>query len=107
MKELLMTMPRPAAIVLFRGRQLGVPAAACRTHAKLLIYVVKTVFEIEGEAWLATQEELNIQITLRQSSAAQDVVISHKCCTTSHRTLGAHENPSDNLQTECKHLAVD
>jgi hypothetical protein len=71
---------------------------------KCFYYLLNWVFDIEGEARLATPEELNIQITLRQSTYAQDVNITQRCCTASHRTLDAHENPPGNLQTELEHL---
>jgi hypothetical protein len=45
-----------------------------------------------------------IQITLRQSTDEQEVTITQRCCTASRRTLGVHENPSSNLQTEFEHL---
>jgi hypothetical protein len=71
---------------------------------KWFYYLLHWVFDSEGQARLATPEELSIQISLRQSADDQDIDITQRCCTTSYRTLGVHENPSDNLQTECEHL---
>jgi hypothetical protein len=67
-------------------------------------YLLHWVFDSEGQARFAIPEELNIQISLRKSADDQDIDITQRCCTTSHRTLGVHENPSGSLQTECKHL---
>jgi hypothetical protein len=71
---------------------------------KCFYYLLHWVFDSEGQARLATPEELNIQISLRQSADNQDIDITQRCCTTSHCTLGVHENPSGNLQTECDHF---
>jgi hypothetical protein len=71
---------------------------------KCFFYLLHWVFDSEGRARLATPEELNITISLRQSVDDQDVEITQRCCTTSHRTLGVHENPSGNSRTEYEHL---
>jgi hypothetical protein len=71
---------------------------------KCFYYLLHWVFDSEGHARLATPEELNIQISLRQSADDQEIDIKQRCFTTSHRTLGVHENPAGNYQTEYKHL---
>jgi hypothetical protein len=58
---------------------------------KCFYYLLHWGFDSEGHARLATPEELNIQISLRQSANDQEIDITQRCCTTSHRTLGVHE----------------
>jgi hypothetical protein len=53
---------------------------------KCFYYLLHWVFDSEGQARLATPEELNIQISLRQSADDQDMYITQRCCTTSWRT---------------------
>jgi hypothetical protein len=71
---------------------------------KCFYYLLHWVFDSEGHARLATPEELYIQISLRHSADDQEIGITQRCCTTSHRTLGVHKNPAGNYQTEHKHL---
>jgi hypothetical protein len=71
---------------------------------KCFCYLLHWVFDSEGHVRLATPEELNIQISLRQSTDDQVIDTTRRCCTTPHRTLGVHENPSGNYQIEYKHL---
>jgi hypothetical protein len=56
-------------------------------------YLLHWVFYSEGYAQLATPEELDIQISLQQSADDQEIDTTQRSCTTSHRTLGVHENP--------------
>jgi hypothetical protein len=77
---------------------------ACHRRTTRISQVHHWVFDSEGHARLAIPEVLTIQISLRQSADDQAVDITQRSCTTSHRTLGVHENHAGNYQTEYAHL---
>jgi hypothetical protein len=55
---------------------------------KCFYYLLHWVFDSEGYARLVTPEELDIQISLRQSADDQEIDITQRSCTTFHRALG-------------------
>jgi hypothetical protein len=71
---------------------------------KCFYYLLHWKFDSEGNARLATPEELNIQISLRQSTDYQHVDITQRSCMESHKTLGVHDNPVSNHRTEYNYL---
>jgi hypothetical protein len=71
------------------------------------IFLLHWAFDSEGSARLATPEELYIQISLRQSADNQEIYITQRCYTTSHRTLGVRENPGGIYNTEYTHLGTN
>jgi hypothetical protein len=70
---------------------------------KCFYYLLHWKFDSEGHARLATPEELNFQISLRQSADDQQVDITQRSCMESHKTLGVHDNPVSNHRTEYDH----
>jgi hypothetical protein len=72
-------------------------AFACHRHLVRLAQVFLLFTSLaEGHARLASPEEL--------SADDQGIDTTQRCCTTPHRTLGVHENPSGNYQIGYKHL---
>lgn len=61
---------------------------------------IQVLVDSEGCARLTTPEELDIQISLRQSADDQDINITQRSCTKSHRKLAVHENSAGSYKTE-------
>ena len=71
---------------------------------KCFYYLLHWRFDAEGRARLATPDEMDLQISIRQSADNTEIDITQRCCQTSHKTLGVHENPAGIYTTEYQHL---
>jgi hypothetical protein len=67
-------------------------------------YLLHWVFDSEGYAGLATPEELDIQISLRQSADDQESDIPQRSYTISQGTPGVHESSASDYKTEYTNL---
>jgi hypothetical protein len=59
---------------------------------KCFSYIMHWEFDDEGNARLATPDELADTIKMQQSEDIKEVEITHKDCKTAHRTLGVMTN---------------
>ena len=67
---------------------------------KCFFYLVVWLFDKEGRPYTASNEELDVELSLTQSEDGQVKNIKQKDCTVSHRTLGCHINPLGAMKTE-------
>jgi hypothetical protein len=70
---------------------------------KCFYYIVKWIWE-DGVARMATGEENPTSITIKSSITGEDVHITKKECTESHKTLGVMMNPAGNFKDETNRL---
>ena len=61
---------------------------------KCFYYILRWNFNKEGEASLATKEEIPYEIKLTQSQSGEECTIEQKDCREAHKTLGSHVAPS-------------
>ena len=80
---------------------------------KCFFYLLHWVFDKEGIPRLATPEEMDVAITIRNPETDKRVKIEHKSCYEPHKTLGAMECPAleyraeaDRILAKCQEFAA-
>jgi predicted polyphosphate/ATP-dependent NAD kinase len=71
---------------------------------KCFSYIMHWEFDDEGNARLATPDELADTIKIQQSEDIKEVEIRHKDCKTVHRTLGVMTNVLGTQEAEADRL---